>query len=51
MRYIQLRLWTYPKVDLAAKIRAEKAMHKDVFYHWNGRPLIMRERIPRRELA
>ena len=49
MRYVQLSFWTViTKIDLGAKIRAEKAMGKDVFYHWNGRPLIMRPRIPRR---
>lgn len=47
--YIQLRLWTLPRIDLGAKIRAEKEMGKEVFYHFNGHPLIMRERIPSRE--
>lgn len=47
--YIQLRLWYPPKVDLLAKILAERAMGKEVFYHFNGHPLIMRERIPSRE--
>ena len=46
--YKQLRLWEPPKIDLAAKIITEKAMGKEVFYHWNGHPLIMRERTPRR---
>lgn len=49
--YIQLRLWETPKVDLLAKIRAELEMGKDVFYHFNGHSLIMRERIPRREVT
>lgn len=43
---IQLRLWYPPKVDLMAKILAEREMGKEVFYHFNGHPLIMRERIP-----
>jgi hypothetical protein len=37
-----------PKINLAAKLRDEKKMGKDVFYHFNGHPLIMRERIPNR---
>jgi hypothetical protein len=49
--HIQLRLWETPKVDLLAKIRAELEMGKDVFYHFNGHSLIMRERIPRREVT
>jgi hypothetical protein len=48
MRYLQLRLWSSPRIDLAAKLRVEKEMGTDVFYHWNGVPLIMRERIPNR---
>lgn len=46
--YAQLRLWDSPKIDLAAKIRMEKKLGKEVFYHWNGHPLIMRERLPSR---
>jgi hypothetical protein len=48
MRYQQLRLWEPPKIDLMAKLKWEVEMGKDVFYHFNGHPLIMRERIPRK---
>lgn len=48
--YVQLRLWSTPRIDLLAKIKAELEMGKEVFYHFNGHPLIMRERIPSREI-
>lgn len=36
----QLRLWDLT-VDLAAKIRAEKAAHVEVCYNFRGKPLPM----------
>lgn len=47
--YQQLRLWNPPRIDLTAKIKMEREMGKEVFYHWRGHPLIMRERLPSRE--
>lgn len=37
----QLRLWTLPRVDLAAKIKAEKEAGEKTFYHFCGKPLPM----------
>lgn len=38
---IQLRLWELPKVNLTAKIKAEKEAGMQVFYHFRGTPLTM----------
>lgn len=38
---IQLKLWELPRVNLAAKIIAEKKAGAEVFYHFGGRPLAM----------
>lgn len=35
----QLTLWDLPKVDLGAKIKAEKEAGVTVFYHFCGKPL------------
>lgn len=39
--YIQLRLWDIPKVNLTAKIKAEREAGVDVSYHFRGTPLAM----------
>lgn len=38
---MQLRLWTLPRVDLAAKLKAEREAGAVVFYHFCGIPLPM----------
>lgn len=37
----QLQLWKLPKVDLPAKIKAEKEAGLKTFYHFCGQPLPM----------
>lgn len=39
---LSLWFWDFRVIDLAEKIKAEKEAGVEVFYHFRGRPLLMR---------
>lgn len=41
---MQLRLWGNTRVDLHAKLLAEKVAGVEVFYHFCGQPIFMTSR-------